>query len=805
MTKALKQRILWFGPIVLLWSMIVLPSCSHAVWGSFDDGANLAIAQAGARAALIINGGRVCPVQSLHNWLLYQIGGINPTIWYIAQSIEFLLSALLIYIAVGYLSKCWASGALAAAVMLTSAPIAENAYTISKAEPRVALFFSLVFLMVTLILGRTLFAVTTRLRVMLQLLSVLGFLLAVTLAVYSKESAIAVAAMGVAGVLASLVQLSDPYRKKAVWTFFMVSIVSITIVLSLLFIRLRALKVMENAYTTFTPNLNVILSNIAAYVRQSPDVLFVIFACFLFGVARLWNTWRDRGEVRNGRYDAAAVMGWSSMATALAYFSILLVWKFNSNYYMLPVAACASLATGYFWASRGDRRKDHRLLRWFGAILLITVGVTRFYSIPYLHFIATAQRGSDEIGDAVARIGLESNLKYHRIIDIAMPSFVEQPYQRNLLYRALSAPHFSWVGGGELLQQYPEALKQLFGNTNPSPLQDSPPNEDDLFLVGSSSYPFDIELRGIGPYVTTRSASDQLVKRFEERTGLSMSELQTWHKEWTVYQPWTLRKAKLEFRSVVFRCKTALAYKLDWEGRFGDGWIGKEAALHITENPKTPPGQIRLRTEAYPWALPIWVTLAGEKVLKVELTNEHRDETVSIDKLLPARQGTIRIIASKTWVLKDFQPNSDETRALAVRVDYEPVNLNRDDRDLSWRLLEMRLGAASSTLANPPTRRDPSHPFLEFRGDMQSLAGIPELRVLHKGAVLSDIRPPDGAIFTSTFALKPVIEGCKSEHCPIEFEANTTFNPKEPGQSGDDRDLSWQPYEIKLVNSQGDK
>jgi hypothetical protein len=141
----------------------------------------------------------------------------------------------------------------------------------------------------------------------------------------------------------------------------------------------------------------------------------------------------------------------------------------------------------------------------------------------------------------------------------------------------------------------------------------------------------------------------------------------------------------------------------------------------------------------------------------------------------------------------------------------------------------MRLGAPASALANPPTppdflpqftwypdkwvqrhfvvqiRRDPSHPFLEFRGDMQFFVGIPELKVLYKGAVLGDIRPPDGGIFTSTIALKPVIDGCTSEYCPIEFDANTSFNPKKLGQSGDDRDLSWRLYEIKLVNSQRDK
>jgi len=675
--STVKQRVLWFGPILLLWTLIIVPSAFHAVWGSRDDGTTLIIAQAGLGASFNYYAGRVIPFAILHSWLIYQLGGVNPTVWYAVQSFEFLLMALLIYIAVGYLSNSWSSGALASAVMLTSAPMAENAYTISKAEPRVALFFFLTFLIVTFILRRVLFPMTVPLRTPLRLLWWLGLLLAIMLAVFSKESAIAIAAMGIVGTLVSFVQLPALYREKAVWTFFKISIISILVAVSLIFVRARVLKSVDYSYTAFTPDLHLILDNVAAYVRQSPDVFLVAFACLLFGVTRFWKTRRDQVGMQNERCDASAVMGWSSLATAFAYFSILLAWKFHFNYYMLPVAGCVSLSTGYFGASTGDRRKDPRLLRWAGGILLITTAATRFYSVPYIHFIATAQRGFDQIDDATARVGFKGDSKYHRIIDIENLYFAEPPVQRNLLYRALSAAPFSWVGGGELLWQYPEALKQQYGTTAPSPLEGSPPNAGDLFLVESSSYPFNIYLRGIVPPVVTIAAADQLIKRLEERTGLTLAEFQSWHSEWSVYQPWTLRRAKLQFRSVLLKCSGALTYRIDWDGRFGDGWIGKEAAVHITEDQNTLPGRLHFWTVGLPWALPIQVTLTGDKVQRIELNLSHPDVEVSIDKLLAARKGTIRMTASRTWVLKDFQPKSVETRALAVLVDYKPGGFNR--------------------------------------------------------------------------------------------------------------------------------
>jgi hypothetical protein len=95
-------------------------------------------------------------------------------------------------------------------------------------------------------------------------------------------------------------------------------------------------------------------------------------------------------------------------------------------------------------------------------------------------------------------------------------------------------------------------------------------------------------------------------------------------------------------------------------------------------------------------------------------------------------------------------------------------------------------------------RRDPALSLLRVRGRMQFYAGKPEVKVLYAGSVLSILSAADSDIHPYDISLKPVLAACKSEYCPIEFKANTSFNPKKAGQSTDDRDLSWQLYELKL-------
>ena len=80
------KKIVWFVPILFLWSLIILPASFRPVWGSLDDGVTLTMAaKHGFFACFTIQSGRLFYAYWLHNWLFYLIGGTNPTIWYFVK------------------------------------------------------------------------------------------------------------------------------------------------------------------------------------------------------------------------------------------------------------------------------------------------------------------------------------------------------------------------------------------------------------------------------------------------------------------------------------------------------------------------------------------------------------------------------------------------------------------------------------------------------------------------------------------------------------------------------------------------
>jgi hypothetical protein len=124
------------------------------------------------------------------------------------------------------------------------------------------------------------------------------------------------------------------------------------------------------------------------------------------------------------------------------------------------------------------------------------------------------------------------------------------------------------------------------------------------------------------------------------------------------------KKTKLSMR------EDAASSESPWEGRFADGWIGKEASLQVKTDPGQPAGRLRFRTVSYKWATPVDVIVKGEKTMKISLYPEHRDVTVGMDEILPARTGKISFVASKTWILKSYLSNSNDGRSLSVIVDF---------------------------------------------------------------------------------------------------------------------------------------
>jgi hypothetical protein len=672
MRDSKSRRIFWFGPVVLLWAVIILPSSFHAVWASFDDGVTLVMAKLGLSACFNMNAGRIMPIYWLHNWLLYQIGGVDPTIWYVIQSFEFLLSALLIYSSIGCISNNWFVSALTAGVFLTSAPIAENAYTISKGEPRLMLFLTGA-LFLTAFYFKTVLFQPSRTRGFLMK-SVWGFFfsLVVFLLIFSMESGVAVIAMGIVGIAASFLYLEQPFRKTAIRFFTYTAIIMLPVVALMILFYVYVLNSVKSAYTSISLNLSRALDNLVIYSWQSPDIFMIVFGCLILGGIHLFLHRKNHKDLFEIQSRASAVMAWGMLATGMIYFMILLAWRFHSNYYMLPVGICASLSMGYFLTSTKTTHPDrrHRFLRWSVGILLFLVVLGRFYSIPYLHFIATAQRGFDILEDQVFRETLAPQSTYRRVLDLSRVYFWEQPQQRNLLYQAFGATDHRWIGARDLLRPYSKEAKKLFQPKDVSPLEKAPPAVDDLLVIRSGRCPFNIELRGVTPSSLSYSTADREVQFFKEHIGLGASKRGVLGSRWTVFRPWSLRMDTLGFNYDLYVLKEGFV-KAVWEGRFSDGWIGEKATLKIEENENISPGCLRFRTDVYPWSVPIRITITGTKVQTIELDSEHYDRSIGIDEILPSRKGSIEIVVSKTWVLQKFKLDSKEVRSLGVQVDYE--------------------------------------------------------------------------------------------------------------------------------------
>jgi hypothetical protein len=147
------------------------------------------------------------------------------------------------------------------------------------------------------------------------------------------------------------------------------------------------------------------------------------------------------------------------------------------------------------------------------------------------------------------------------------------------------------------------------------------------------------------------------------------------------------------------------------------------------------------------------------------------------------------------------------------------LGISIDDRNLSWRLIEVKL--SSEPPDRPPDYRlispwwpdkwvedhfrvsirvDPSRPILEVQGEMPSANTHPSLKVVLGKRTLAKIPTDLPGPFTFRIPLKSLLENYSGKYVLLEFISNSSFNPKKLGQSADHRDLSWRLYELKLLS-----
>jgi len=241
------------------------------------------------------------------------------------------------------------------------------------------------------------------------------------------------------------------------------------------------------------------------------------------------------------------VLGSSTLAAGLTYYLLLVIWREKLNYYTLPVAACLALSYGFFAGALPGitAAGKNPVIRAALAILVVAAAAGRLFSLPYLHFVANAQRGFDRLEDAAAGQALVLDPPRKRIIDIERASFVEQPFQRNLLYAVAGRPDFKWIGAAEACQSFPKEMRVRFGHPEPASPAIPTPESGDLLYQAACLYPFQIELRGIGPRVREADHRRQCMQIWESRSGRPLRTVWSDRLERRVYRPWTLERRLL--------------------------------------------------------------------------------------------------------------------------------------------------------------------------------------------------------------------------------------------------------------------
>ncbi len=241
-----------------------------------------------------------------------------------------------------------------------------------------------------------------------------------------------------------------------------------------------------------------------------------------------------------------------------------------------------------------------------------------------------------------------------------------------------------------------------------------------------------------------------------------------------------------------------------------DGWVGPKFTAHVKIDPASPILSLKGEMPYYDEKSRTLSVLYGKEVLT----------TLNLPRAGPF---SLRL---PLYSFGSERVHSYQRLLFATDHYFNPKRTGQsaDNRNLSWRSFELKLGSISESLkydsTRPdiipeftwysdkwvqqrffaPVRRDPSRPFLRVRGTMQYIVSQPELRILYNGELLARLQPGERGVVAATIPLATIIGTLDAEYYPIEFAANCAFNPKKKGQSGDDRDLSWQLYEIKLVD-----
>ena len=383
--------------------------------------------------------GRWTPLFHLVTVALYALVGPHAFLFFLAQGLTLVASLVMVYLLVRWMADgSRAAGIAACLLILVSAPLTENYFTLDKVEPRVV-FFSL------LSLGYFAWRLREP-REGLYKAALIHFAVAVLL-IFSKETGaflVPVAFLALCAALLRTPKDSRMVRESAVYFGSTAAVLLLFLALNQVLLQgdaklLRAQNGGVGRYLTYDISPRLVAANLVGYLGTMPEVAGAIL---LFAGWLLWALLRRR----NRSWDASQLLLFAIGTSGAIYLAGMLLWRFTLLYYMLPVAvffAMASMAVVF--------RQQGNWRGWVCFFVLLLTAAVHFDARWRTGWAILAQdRAKDEIIQAI-----QKHASGHTHVAMGMFDVRSAEIGRSLqMYLGLNGVHVTEGPPGDGLRVY---------------------------------------------------------------------------------------------------------------------------------------------------------------------------------------------------------------------------------------------------------------------------------------------------------------------------------------------------------------
>lgn len=610
--------------------------------------------------------GRYVPIYWLYYCFNYYLFGSNLSLYFLAQSLVFLISVFLLSYVCWFITKSKTSTFLCFVLSYLGSPIAENIGTLGKPEPLAFLFISL-FLFVFFCFDKCKYNI-----VMSFLIKHVSLLVLFVLAIWSKETSIVLFAFVITGASVAFFlsrAIDVDYRRDLVKNYFVLLFV---LVVSFLVSKMPHFilpeSITDTSYVSYEISIRLIWKNFKFYIIQQPDV-------FVSGVFSLWLLfcvgWKliKKDIVFDDQKFSAYVFLVASCAMSWGYFCGLLIWRWPMQYYMLLpsvlfkfIAICTvCLFSSGFVSS---------YLNAFYRVLLLFVAIYGAFSFYYVmqSQIAYSLLYSSALDKYVKLAKKEPG----SLIIESYPFFAEQISGTHDLIQTYWHENFNVKGIGDIINPQTITDKDVMKllNITPTMIDDNVknlPKAEDYLLVFTGKKIATWFLRGVTPYFSSDSAlkldgSYDLELMADERISSKVVYFNIWSKR--------LDAGNSELGYKLYRVKSRQP-KFVWRNHFLDGWVGRSSSLVVNSSYGKP---LYIKVSIPQFNLPNGIRIFKNGALYKKVNFVNADEKVV---LLSGKinDGDVYTFQVDRVVSPEELGINNDTRELGARLDLHQYNI----------------------------------------------------------------------------------------------------------------------------------